>query len=723
MNNHQLIKIIEEASSLLKHKFNRIDLDLVEINSKEYTKSEFQDFKRDLLEAGTKARVVFLSYAHKEERFINIISDLRQPVLTFVEEGEDLSPAIAYRDKNKLVLMLIGKESNSYTKLDDSIIESLYRDSNNEIIFFPFFVYRSLVSEETDSTAIYYSPIQRFFRLLSPERKDIIYIFIYAMLIGLISLVLPVGFQTIIEFVSGGLIFASLYILISAVIIGVILSGVLQIIQVVVMEYLQRRLFAKASFEFAFRIPRINLDALKDKYAPELVNRFFDILTIQKGLPKVLVDLSAAALQILFGLILLSLYHPTFLFFGTVLIFLIVLIIYLTGPKGLKSSISESKYKYEVVQWLEELARTIRSFKIAGNTELPIRKVDYKVTNYLLHRESLFKILLTQFSSFVLLKALITGGILIIGSSLVISREITLGQFVAAEVVIILVMNSVEKLIMYIDTAYDLLTAVDKIAQVTDLPLDRLGGLDVVRVKESKGYNINVKNLSFKYPNSPKYLLKDLNLTVEAGERLCICGPPASGKTTLIDIITGLNKSYEGIVTINGLSLKDLDLSNLRDKIAQNVSPDDIFEGTVLENITVGKPFESINDASMALKLVGLSDTVNELPQGLNTPVVSGGKGFSSTIISKLILARCLAKSPELLVLNDFFTGFSKEDKLQLIELLVKRENPWTLLAISNDPIIMAACDKVAVLKEGKILLKGTFEELFSDNSLKDFIN
>ncbi|HMP99219.1 MAG TPA: ABC transporter ATP-binding protein [Cyclobacteriaceae bacterium] len=723
MNNHQIIKIIEEASSLLNHKFNHVELDLVEINSREYSKSNFQEFKRDLLEAGTKARVVFLSYAHKLERFLDFVAELDQPVLTFVEEDNDLVPAIAYRDKSKLVLLLIGKESNSYTRLTDEVINTLHRNESNEIIFFPFFVYRSLVSEEIDDKPVYFSPLQRFFRLLSPERKDIFYIFVYAMFIGLISLVIPVGFQTIIEFVSGGLVFASLYILISAVIVGVILGGLLQIIQVVIMEYLQRRLFAKASFEFAFRIPRIRLDALKDKYAPELVNRFFDILTIQKGLPKVLVDLSAAALQIFFGIILLSLYHPSFLLFGLLLISLLVLVLYITGPRGLKSSISESKYKYEVVHWLEELARTIRSFKIAGNTELPIRKTDYKVSNYLLYRANLFRVLLAQFSFFVLFKALVTGGILIIGSMLVINREITLGQFVASEVIIILMIGSVEKLIMYMDTVYDMLTAVDKIAQVTDLPLDRVGGLGINRVKDSKGYSLEIKNLNFSYPGNSKALIKDLNLQIDAGEKLCICGPPASGKTTLIDIITGLNKNYNGIVMMNGLSLRDLDLSNLRDKIAQNVSPDDIFEGTVLENITVGKPFESIQDATWSLSQVGLNDVINDLPEGLNTPMVSGGKGLSSTIVNKLILARCLAKRPELLILNDFFTGFPKEDKLQLIEFLVKKENPWTLIAVSNDPIIMAACEKVAVLKQGSIQTKASFEELIANNSLKDFIH
>ena len=156
---------------------------------------------------------------------------------------------------------------------------------------------------------------------------------------GLISLTLPLGIQATVSLVSGGVVFSSIYLLIALVIIGVLATGGLQVMQITLVEYLQRRVFTKAAFEFAFRVPRIKAEALLNYYPPELMNRFFDVLTIQKGLPKLLIDLSSGIIQILFGLILLSFYHPFFVFFSLILIGMLSLIFYTTGPKGLQSSI------------------------------------------------------------------------------------------------------------------------------------------------------------------------------------------------------------------------------------------------------------------------------------------------------------------------------------------------------------------------------------------------
>ena len=146
--------------------------------------------------------------------------------------------------------------------------------------------------------------------------------------------------------------------------------------QMTVSETLQRRIFTRVSFDFAERIPNLHTETVRNEYVPELVNRFFDTLTLQKGLPKILIDLSTAIMQILFGLLLLSFYHPLFIFFGFVLVLLLILIFRFTGPAGLKTSIKESKYKYQVAYWLQELGRTLNTFKLTGSSELPLSKTD-----------------------------------------------------------------------------------------------------------------------------------------------------------------------------------------------------------------------------------------------------------------------------------------------------------------------------------------------------------
>jgi ABC-type bacteriocin/lantibiotic exporter with double-glycine peptidase domain len=307
------------------------------------------------------------------------------------------------------------------------------------------------------------------------------------------------------------------------------------------------------------------------------------------------------------------------------------------------------------------------------------------------------------------------------GTLLVVDRQITLGQFVASEIVIILILNAVEKIIMYMDVVYDLLTAVDKVAHVTDLPIERVGGFDFPTMN-TKGFSVRTKDLSYKYLDSGYYALKGIDLDIKAGEIICITGKGNSGKTTLMNILTGIYTDYEGIVTIDNYSLRDLDLTHLRDQVAKNISQEDLFDGTILENITLGKPGTTIHDAVQALELVGLSDTINAFPKGLETPVISGGKGFSKTIIHKLILARCLAKNPKLIVLNDFFITLSKSDKMELLACVTKSERPCTVIVVSKDPMIMSACDRVIMMEDGRVRMEGTMEELLRTQLFNDLI-
>lgn len=726
MNNDHVVRILREASLVLRHTFDAASLRFVEMNNRIYDKNEFLEFKRDLIEAGSKIRLVLLEYSLDRTSLEGLLKKEDSPVLFFQEKNDSLAPVMVHSEKSRKVITRFSNSTIEQESIDVvSLPEQLLMNEQDQVIFFVVVAYQNLVSEygfDQTEKGEPLSAMRRLLRLLSTERKDITYILFYAVIIGLLSLILPLGIQSTVELISGGVVFSSVYVLISVVIVGILAAGGLQVMQISLVEYLQQRIFTKAALEFSFRIPRIKIDSILNSYPPELVNRFFDIMTIQKGLPKLLIDLSSGAIQILFGLLLLSLYHPFFVFFSLLLVTVLAIIFNVTGPRGLQSSIRESKYKYKVAQWLEELARALNSFKLAGTTDLPLRKTDYNVNNYLKYRRIHFKTLITQFSYILIFKATVTGGLLIMGTILVVNREITLGQFVASEVIIILILNAVEKIIMYMDVVYDLLTAVDKVAQVTDLPLEKVGGLDFPADSWKAGYSISIKGLRYKYPDTNDYVLKGIDLDIKSGERICITGSGGAGKTTLTNIMAGLHPDFEGAVTINNYSIRDLDLAHLRDKIAKNISPEDIFDGTIYDNVTVGKPLESVQDALHALQRVGLADQINAMPEGLNTPLLSAGRGLPSSMIQKLILARCLAKRPALLILNDFFSGLKKETKLAMIKAVISND-PCTLLAVSNDPLVMGACDRVIVLDEGLVVADGTFDQLLRTGTINAYID
>lgn len=720
LNNFSIVRIIREIALTENHGLNLHELHPVEMNARTYTLKNLPEFERDLTEAGHLSRIIFIKKNIPRASLRAFLQEQPSPVVTFELDGENLKPILWLTGKKGTSGYRMEASTHELIPWDDDLPHRMAQSESGEVLCLSSVIYENPISPASGEDQNL-SPLRRLIRLLNTERKEIFYVLFYALLVGLVSLALPLGIQTTVELISGGVFFSSVYLMIGLVILGVLVGGALQIVQISMVDYLQRRVFTKAALEFAYRIPRLRLESLTEKYTPELINRFFDVMTVQKGLPKLLIDLASAVIQILFGLLLISLYHPFFILFGLLLISVLVAIFYVTGPRGLQSSINESKYKYRVAHWLEELGRAIQSFKLGGTTDLPLRKTDYNVNGYLKYRTIHFNTLITQFSFIVVFKAAVIGGLLIIGTLLVVNREITLGQLVASEIVIILIINSVEKIIMYMDVVYDLLTAVDKIAHVTDLPIERFGGLDI-QPRHEKGFALEVRNLSYTFADNGVGL-RDIHLSIAPGERVCISGPGGSGKTVLTSILSGLYSNYHGSVTLDGYSLRDLDLTHLREKIAKNISVQDLFDGTILENLSVGNPHTSAERVLMALQKVGLADTINALPEGLSTHLLSGGKGLPDTVIQKLILSRCIAKQPRLMVLNDFFIGLPRSEKLSLIQTLVDPANPWTLIAVSNDPMIMSACDRVIVLDQGRMISSGPFDELIQEDSLKRLID
>lgn len=547
------------------------------------------------------------------------------------------------------------------------------------------------------------TPFQRFWRLLKPDSREINNIYAYAIFAGLVSLTLPLGIQAIVNLIQGGIVSTSWIVLVAIVVIGVGVTGVLQIFQLRITENLQQKIFARAAMEFAYRIPRIRLEALYRHHAPELMNRFFDTLSVQKGLSKILIDFTAASLQVVFGLILLSFYHPFFILFSLVLVVLVYAIFRFTAKKGLQTSLLESKFKYKVAHWLEELARTANTFKLAGRSELPLQRTDEEVGKYLSAREEHFRVLVRQYSMLVVFKVIIAAGLLAIGGILVMEQVMNIGQFIAAEIIILIVMSSVEKLILSLETIYDVLTALEKIGQVTDLELEKGGNLVIDETfKDFHGLGVDVEQLSFRYPDMETNVIDDLTMNIKPGEKWLITGPNGSGKSTLLQLIAGLYDANVGRVVYNGIPKGNLDLEALRDRIGDCLSHELLFEGTLLDNLMVGRSDVTIEDIRWAITGVGLDDFVRSLPAGYDTVLDPLGKRLPKSVAQKLLIVRAVVDKPRLLILEDAMEHVDESERRRIIDFLVSREVDWTLVAVSADSYFAERADHVLRLEKGR---------------------
>ncbi len=556
----------------------------------------------------------------------------------------------------------------------------------------------------------------RLWKLIAQDRKDIGFIYVYALLNGIITLALPLGIQAIVALIAGGQISSSWALLTFVVVMGAAFSGILKIMQFNITEAIQQKIFARVSFEFALRIPRLKSEDILNEHPPELVNRFFDVASVQKALPKVLTDFSTAALEILFGLILLSLYHPSFIIFSLTFVVLIAIIFQITFRRGLNTSLEESNYKYKTAHWLEELARTMNSFKLAGRSSLPVSKVDELVNGYLKARKSHYKVLLFQFSSIIGFKVIITGGLLILGSVLVINNQINLGQFVASEIIIILIIASAEKLVTGMEVLYDLLTSLEKIGFFTDLSIEQEKGVEFKKILGDKGIEIEARELSYKFSNSSSPVIEKLSFHVHKGERICISGYSGSGKTTLVRILNGLFENFTGLLNYNGLPRKNINIFDLRTYIGDYSAVDDIFIGSLMDNITAGHKDIDIKEVVKVSNAVHLTDFIQTLPEGYDTILQPKGARLPGSVVRKIILARSIVTNPHLLIIEEFFSKLQQSEKTSILNYLTDREKQWTLLMVSNDSEVAKKCDHVWIMSNGRIVDVGPFEKVSQHN-------
>ncbi len=561
------------------------------------------------------------------------------------------------------------------------------------------------------------SPIKRFFKLLEVDKQDILSVYAYALFNGIITLSLPLGIQAIINLISGGQVSTSWIVLVVFVIAGVTLNGVMQIMQLSITENLQQKIFARSAFEFAYRIPRLKLEAVDKYHVPELVNRFFDTLSLQKGLSKILMDFSSASLQVVFGLLLLSLYHPFFILFSCILIASVYLIFKITAPRGLRTSIMESERKYAVAHWLEELARTLETFQLAGKSQLPLTKTDKVVSDYIVSRKAHFKTLVAQYGYLVGLKVLIAAGLLLIGGLLVINQQMNIGQFVASEIIIILVLASVEKLILSMETIYDVLASIEKIGIVTDIPLIQDSGAKTNLADKQEGLSIGLNNLSYRFDGNSENNLKGINLKINAGEKICLSGDGGAGKSILLQVIAALYDNFSGALTYNNLPLGNWCREDLHSLIGDSLAKEDIFFGSLLENLALGKEDVTLPQVQDAVNVVGLTEFVESLAEGYNTTLLAEGKSLPKNIRLKIMFARCLIGNPKLILLEDNFNQLGEEAKQGLLAHLLS--SGATVIAVSNNPQVAKQFDRVLVMENGKLSADDPLEQLEKFNWFK----
>ena len=518
------------------------------------------------------------------------------------------------------------------------------------------------------------SPLRRLVAVSRLERADLGVVLVYAVAMGAMSLTVPVAVQALVNTVAFGTVLQPLVVL--SVLLAICLGfvAVIRIMQAIVVEAIQRRIFARTAADFARRFPRLNRQA-KVFHGPELANRFFDVVTLQKAGAALLVDGLALVLQMAVGMLLLAFYHPVLLAFDLALLAAVALVVFVGGRGALRTSLAESKRKYAVAAWIEDLAANPLRFTDASARAHADLRAELLTREWLAARSEHFVRILRQLCGGVGLQVLASTALLGIGGWLVIQRQLTLGQLVAAELVVGTIGANLGKLSKQLENFYDAATSATKLAKVVDMPLERSGG---------------------------ELVLGDGPLTLElTGEPLANNGkafePGAkiAASSELLDVIFGMRP--EGLIDahFDGRPLRALDLEILRSQIAL-VRGIELFSGTILENLHPEPHPERAALADEVLEIVGLRDRVLCLPDELQTVVMPNGAPLRANEARRLTLAQAMLREPRLLLLDGSLDrlGLDESALNHLLDHLFADDAPWTLVVASEDPTILARCNE-----------------------------
>ncbi|MCS7296940.1 MAG: ATP-binding cassette domain-containing protein [Bacteroidia bacterium] len=555
-------------------------------------------------------------------------------------------------------------------------------------------------------------PWNRLARFFSAEGRLVAYIYLYALVSGGASLLVPVVIQAIFTYIQTLQWVTGLTTLILLAAAVLIVAALVRIAQYILIEYLQRRLFLHSTLEIVHHVPRWLYPAVIRENLPGLINRYFEIFTLEKNLSKLLLDVPADLLTITFGIILLSFYAPFFAFSIVLLTLLVGSILYSSFLSTYKKKKAVSDEKYRMATWLEELARALLTFKVAGFPPLLYRRTQELEERYLRARKHYFSALLTQKGILYFYQIGIALIMLTMGALLVIQQRISLGQFVASELVLFLILNAVQHIVSHLESMYDTFVGIEKLSQIFVPPTEKISG---ITLPLKPAYSITIRDLTFslsKEGGATRPILQGISLQIQAGEKVCLTGPSGSGKTTLLTLLYGLYEEYTGEVYIEGVNLRQIDLLTLRARIGDALDAGEVIEATVWENLTLGAPHLSWEAVIEVCERLQLRAVIDSLPEGFFTVLPPQGRGVLSGLdVRRLLVARAILVRPSILFVDDIFSGVAWTLKEPIYRFILAPEAPYTAVVVSQDPRVMQMCDRIFLLEEGYLRYTGSYSE------------
>ena len=537
-----------------------------------------------------------------------------------------------------------------------------------------------IAAKETDLGSAHHhheKPWVTLWKLLAPDQRDLWAVATISGVAGLLMLSVPITAQQLVRTVT----FAALYqpiVVLSLMLLGLLgFVAALQALQVYVSEIIQRRLFLRIAGQVTHRLTRADSTVWRQIAMPELVNRFLEVAIVQKVTASLMVDGIAILLTTLISLSVMAFYHPFLLGYDIALLVLLATIFFGFGRNGVKTAIQESRAKYGVLAWLEDMARCPGIFRTGGVDLLAMQRTDVLCAHYLHARRSHFAILLRQIVLILILQAIATTALLGLGGFLVLNEQLTLGQLVAAELIVATIVASFAKLGKHLEGWYDLLASIDKLSHLVNLPAEPHDGL--IGLPRDGAAAVSIRCLDSNHSNSTSHASSEQLLELCAGEKAALLNWNPALTHDLAESLRGARGIPSLNVQVDSVRTDDIrpDVLRVHAAVAREL---ELLPATISENIHLSRPNVTELDVRAVCDATGLSKEMKSAGLSLSTQLLPVGWPLDELQTRRLILARALAGQPRLLLIDHLLDVFAEPDVAELWQQLSQYQPQTTIL-------------------------------------------
>ena len=532
--------------------------------------------------------------------------------------------------------------------------------------------------------------------LLRLERRLLALVVSYSLAIGLFSLIVPLTVQELTNTFAFAIQPVTIVTLAGVMIAALLFVGAFRSLQYYAVEVLERRLFARVAIGMAQQIPQFQFLGFKPRYA----NHFMETVFMQRALSVLLVDLINVVVGGAVGMTILVFYHPYFLLYNALLLagFNIV---FLLSHGGLKATIEMSHAKYDTLHWMQEISYNLLHFKATDSQAILMQRTDELVGRYVETRQTRFGILIRQYLGSVGWQAIAHGGLIATAAWLLSIGQLTLGQLVAAEVVVSGLLASFDEVVKRMGHIFYFMTGLRELDLVLSLPKDQGSSALSVPLPDptEHGVRLTCKDLAIRHAGVPA-IFEQFNVEVTPGEKIGIYASTTAAKTALARVLAGLEMPTGGVIRYNGVDLRHIDMNAInRCRGFMIDSQLTLFEGTIEDNILLGRSYIPYSDVRWALRFAELEEDVDTLPQGLKTHIRAPGKILAPTHMMRILLARAILGRPQILIFDGILHTLQPVLRETLLRRLCSKDEPWSVIFVSNDPNLTPHVDRRLILE------------------------